>query len=73
MATGSVRTVGVSVTIYDVPVDDTVFFPVSGDMMRQMKHDEDERLRKQNGTRDAAKNSALLARKAPRAGLEGAW
>ena len=43
-------------TIYDAPVDDTVFFPVSGDMMRQMKHDEDERLGKQNDTGDPAKN-----------------
>lgn len=30
-------------TIYDVPVDDTVFFPVSGDMMRLMKHQEEEK------------------------------
>lgn len=29
-------------TIYDVPVDDTVFFPVSGDMMRRMKHEEQQ-------------------------------
>ena len=43
-------------TIYDVPVDDTKFFPVSGDMMRQMKHDEDLRLAKQNDTGDSAKN-----------------
>ena len=43
-------------TIYDVPVDDTKFFPVSGDMMRQMKHDEDLRLAKQNDTGDPAKN-----------------
>ena len=43
-------------TIYDVPVDDTVFFPVSGDMMRQMKHEEAERLAKQNDTGDSAKN-----------------
>ena len=42
-------------TIYDVPVDDTKFFPVSGDMMRQMKHDEDLRLAK-NDTGDPAKN-----------------
>lgn len=27
-------------TIYDVPVNDSVFFPVSGDMLRRMKHDE---------------------------------
>lgn len=43
-------------TIYDVPVDDTVFFPVSGDMMRQMKYEEAERLGKQNDTGDPAKN-----------------
>ncbi|WP_209323872.1 hypothetical protein [Brevibacterium renqingii] len=43
-------------TIYDVPVDDTVFFPVSGDMLRRMKHDEDQRLTKQNDTGDSAKN-----------------
>lgn len=43
-------------TIYDVPVDDTVFFPVNGDMMRQMKHEEDQRLTKQNDTGDSAKN-----------------
>lgn len=30
-------------TIYDVPVADTTFFPVSGDMMRQMKADEERR------------------------------
>lgn len=30
-------------TIYDVPVADTKFFPVSGDMMRQMKADEERR------------------------------
>lgn len=38
-------------TIYDAPVDDTVFFPVSGDMMRQMKHEEE------NGTGNPAKSS----------------
>lgn len=27
-------------SIYDVPVDDTAFFPVSGDMLRQMQHEE---------------------------------
>lgn len=30
-------------TIYDVPVSDTKFFPVSGDMLRQMKADEERR------------------------------
>lgn len=44
-------------TIYDCPVDDTVFFPVSGDMMRQMKHEEAERLGKQNDTGTLAKES----------------
>ena len=43
-------------TIYDVPVDDTKFFPVSGDMMRQMKYEEAQRLAKQNDTGDPAKN-----------------
>lgn len=38
-------------TIYDVPVDDTVFFPVSGDMLRQMTHEEE------NGTGNPAKSS----------------
>lgn len=38
-------------TIYDVPVSDTKFFPVSGDMLRQMKHEEE------NGTGSPAKNS----------------
>lgn len=32
-------------TIYDVPVDDTVFFPVSGDMMRLMKFEEEQRMK----------------------------
>ena len=41
MDTGTVRQ-GLSVTIYDVPVDDTVFFPVSGDMMRMMKREEEK-------------------------------
>ena len=44
-------------TIYDVPVDDTKFFPVSGDMMRQMKYEEAERLAKQNDTGTLAKES----------------
>lgn len=48
-------------TIYDVPVDDTKFFPVSGDMMRQMKHEEDERLGKQNDTGSSAKNESDVA------------
>lgn len=48
-------------TIYDVPVDDTVFFPVSGDMMRQMKHEEAERLAKQNDTGTLAKESPDVA------------
>ena len=39
-------------TIYDVPVDDTVFFPVSGDMMRQMKHDEELRAKAEAERRD---------------------
>ena len=43
-------------TIYDVPVDDTVFFPVSGDMMRQMKHEEAQRLNTKNDPGDSAKN-----------------
>ena len=43
-------------TIYDVPVDDTVFFPVSGDMLRRMKHDEETRSNQNNGTGDSAKN-----------------
>lgn len=30
-------------TIYDVPVADTVFFPISGDTMRQMKAEEERR------------------------------
>lgn len=29
-------------TIYDVPVSDTKFFPVSGDTLRQMKHEEQQ-------------------------------
>ncbi|MGR6091400.1 hypothetical protein ACU4IU_12625 [Brevibacterium sp. CSND-B09] len=29
-------------TIYDVPVSDTEFFPVSGDMLRLMKHEEQQ-------------------------------
>ena len=56
MAGDSIRTVGDGVTIYDVPVDDTKFFPVSGDMMRQMKYEEAQRLAKQNDTGDPAKN-----------------
>ena len=28
-------------TIYDAPVSDTKFFPVSGDMLRQMKQEEE--------------------------------
>ena len=43
-------------TIYDVPVDDTVFFPVSGDMMRQMKYEEAQRLGTENDPGDPAKN-----------------
>ncbi|MGW9004974.1 hypothetical protein [Brevibacterium casei] len=41
-------------TIYDVPIDDTVFFPVSGDTMRLMKHEEEQ---KKNGTGNPAKSS----------------
>lgn len=37
-------------SIYDVPVHDTKFFPVSGDMMRQMTTDQ------KNDTGDSAKN-----------------
>lgn len=37
-------------SIYDVPVADTKFFPVSGDMMRQMTTDQ------KNDTGDSAKN-----------------
>ena len=61
MAGDSIRTVGDGVTIYDVRVDDTKFFPVSGDMMRQMKHEEAERLAKQNDTGDPAKNPSDVA------------
>lgn len=42
-------------TIYDVPVDDTEFFPVSGDMMRLMKFEEEQRTK--NGTGNPAKSS----------------
>lgn len=48
-------TQGGRVTIYDVPVEDTVFFPVSGDTMRQMKHNEERR--NENGTGSPARNS----------------
>lgn len=33
-------------TIYDCPVDDTVFFPVSGDMLKRMQHDEEQHQRR---------------------------
>lgn len=39
-------------TIYDVPVSDTKFFPVSGDMMRQMKHEEERRAKAEEERRD---------------------
>lgn len=35
-------------TIYDVPVSDTKFFPVDGDTMRQMKHEEERRQHTKN-------------------------
>lgn len=42
-------------TIYDAPVFDTVFFPVSGDDLRQMKHEEQqaEIRRRDNAIRQA--------------------
>lgn len=46
-------------TIYDVPVDDTVFFPVSGDMMRRMKFEEEQRTKNDLGS--PAKNSPEAA------------
>lgn len=46
-------------TIYDVPVDDTVFFPVSGDMMRLMKFEEEQRTKNDLGS--PAKNSPEAA------------
>ena len=55
-------------TIYDVPVHDTKFFPVSGDMLRQMKHDEDQRLRKENDTGTLAKESPDAVSSIPQEG-----
>lgn len=52
-------------TIYDVPVDDTVFFPVSGDMMRQMKYEEAKRLGTENDPGDPAKNHTEVERSNP--------
>lgn len=42
-------------SIYDVPVADTKFFPVSGDMMRLMKFEEEQPIK--NGTGNPAKSS----------------
>ena len=57
-------------TIYDVPVDDTVFFPVSGDMLRRMKHDEETRSNQNNGTGDSAKNPSDAANSNPLKGQD---
>lgn len=45
---------GEVMTIYDAPVADTKFFPVDGDTMRQMKHEEDTK----KDTGSSAKNES---------------